>query len=163
MLGSFQAKIKKVVLTQLTQGVSPESLALSCALAFVLGTFPVVGATTVLIFFMAVYLRLNQPIMQMLNYALTPVHLLLLPVFLRLGEWVLGVPPISFNPSVMMSELKADPSLFFSNYGMAALHASLAWLLTAPLVGVILFLVLKPLFKRIQRHSVLRDTKKGGS
>ena len=149
-------KFKEVVSSQLTQGVSPHSLALSCALAFVLGTFPIVGATTIIIFFVALYLSLNQPIMQALNYALTPVHLILLPVFLRIGEWILNEPPITINPLTMVSQFTSDWRLFLSQYGMAGLHAVLAWALIAPVVGVVIFYSLRPVFEKIQRKYTLR-------
>ncbi|KYG65715.1 hypothetical protein AZI86_01160 [Bdellovibrio bacteriovorus] len=153
---SWMKKFKEVVLNQLTQGVSPHSLALSCALAVALATFPAFGVTTIIIFFTALYLNLNQPIMQALNYAMTPVHLLMLPIFLRIGEWILGEPPVPINPVKIVSDFNGDWGLFFSQYGMAALHAMLAWALIAPIAGIIIFYSLRPLFERIQRRYRLR-------
>jgi hypothetical protein len=74
------------VVAQLRQGITPEQIALTLALATVLGIFPILGATTILCGTAALLLRLNQPLIQAANYLLTPLHLALLLPFYRAGE-----------------------------------------------------------------------------
>ena len=57
----LRARLLDPLARQLTQGVSPARLALALALGIVLGTLPVLGATTVLCALAGVTLRLNQP------------------------------------------------------------------------------------------------------
>jgi uncharacterized protein (DUF2062 family) len=46
--GFFHRRIVAPILALLTQGITPEKIALSLALGIVLGVFPVLGSTTVL-------------------------------------------------------------------------------------------------------------------
>ena len=50
------------------RGMSPEAMALSIALGFVLGVFPVPGCPTLLCALAALALRLNGPAVQAVNY-----------------------------------------------------------------------------------------------
>lgn len=148
-------KVRELIGVQLRQGVSPQGLALTCSIAAVLATFPIVGATTLVCILIGVALKLNQPLMQTVNYLMTPVHLLLLPIFVKIGEWLVGAEPISLNPQAMMHELMTDWRLFLSDYGLAGLHAILAWCLLAPVAGVLLYQLLLRIFIRLKRQSHL--------
>src|SRR5512145_1002136 len=77
---------------QLTQGVTPRALALSLAVGFGLGTFPVLGATAILCAVAAAALRLNHPAIQLVNFIAYPLQLLLLVPLLRAGAALLGAP-----------------------------------------------------------------------
>lgn len=80
----WRARLRCAIVEQLTQGVTPQRIALTLTLALgaLLGVFPVLGATTVLCTAAALWLRLNQP----LNAVLSPLHLLLLYPFCRAGS-----------------------------------------------------------------------------
>jgi uncharacterized protein (DUF2062 family) len=145
-------RLKVLIMTQLTQGTSVKSLALSGAIALTLGTFPVAGATTIVIFFTALYLRLNQPLMQTLNQMMTPLFLIMLPIYVRVGEWIVGAPPVSINPRVIIDLFFSDWRLFFAEYGWAAVHAILAWTIIAPPLGFVVYFALLKSFSRIQRR-----------
>lgn len=149
-------KIRELIRAQLVQGVTPRGLALTCAMALVLSTFPLLGTTTFLCLMFGMALKLNQPVMQALNYAMTPVHLLLVPVFLKIGERVVGAEPVSLNPQLVMAEFFTDWKLFLEHYGMAGLHAILAWTLIAPAVGFVVFFVLNAVFTKLKKQQELR-------
>ena len=78
----LKAKIGDPIVQQLTQGLSPEKIALTVAVGLTIAVNPIIGTTTILCFFAAWALRLNQPIIQAINwssYALAaaadlPVH-----------------------------------------------------------------------------------------
>eukprot|EP01034_Spumella_vulgaris_P003768 gene3768-4823_t len=61
------------VLAQLRQGITPEKIALTAALGAVIAVFPILGSTTVLCGLVAWGLRLNQPIIQLVNYLCYPL------------------------------------------------------------------------------------------
>jgi uncharacterized protein (DUF2062 family) len=141
-------KIREVLEQQLKQGVTPDRLALACAVGGALSVFPVLGTTTVLCATAGYWLRLNQPVLHTLNILMAPGQLILLPVYLRMGEWVTTSAPIAFNPKILMEEFFADPLLFVHNYGWATAHGVLAWVILTPFPCWLLYLVLKKLLIR---------------
>lgn len=145
-------KFKALFKEQLTQGVTPHSLALSCALAMVISTFPFAGTTWIIIAVLAFTLKLNQPLVQGLNQLLTPFWLLMLPVYLRIGEWIVGAKPISVNPSTILEQATHNWKDVLINYGMAGVHASLAWLIVGPAVGFLVYRGSLPIFENLQKN-----------
>jgi hypothetical protein len=69
--------------------MTPDTLALSLILGFLLGLFPVYGCPTLFCIAAAASLKLNLPTLQMANYASTPLQLGLLVVFHQAGERLL--------------------------------------------------------------------------
>lgn len=144
-------RVRRFLTEQLRQGTSPGALATTCAVGVVIAIFPTLGATTLLCLFAGVTFKLNQPILQAINYALSPVQLLMIPVFLKLGAWVCRVPAVSVNPQIMISEFWQDSAKFFSDYGWAGLQAILAWGLLAPIIFFMSRMVVSKIIKRVQR------------
>src|SRR3546814_7024009 len=56
------------VVAQLRQGITPERIALTLALASIISVFPILCSTTLLCALVAAWLRLNQPLIQLANY-----------------------------------------------------------------------------------------------
>src|SRR5215469_16830461 len=69
----------------LLEGISPQRLALTLALGFVLGCIPLVGVPTWICIAVAVVFRLNLPAIQVANYAAMPFQLALVVPLIRLG------------------------------------------------------------------------------
>jgi uncharacterized protein (DUF2062 family) len=134
---------------QLTQGVSPARLAAALALGLVVGTFPVLGATTLLCGAAALALRLNQPAVQVANYAAYPLQLALFIPFFQAGAWLFGAPPVGYTLSQVQGELTADLSGTVARYAAANLRAVGAWAVVAPVVAAALYPVLKALLTRL--------------
>jgi uncharacterized protein (DUF2062 family) len=136
---------------QLTQGVSPSKLALALALGLVVGVIPVLGVTTALCALLAVALRLNQPAIQVANYLAYPAQLLLFIPAFQAGAWLFGRPPITFSLAQLQAELKADALGTLGRYAVDNLRALAAWGLLTPLVGGLLYLLLRWLLSRLPR------------
>ncbi|MES2854582.1 MAG: DUF2062 domain-containing protein [Bdellovibrionota bacterium] len=149
MFEKAKAQLKK----QLTQGATPRELALTVAFAVVLGVFPLIGFTTLLCFAFALVFRLNQPIIQVLNYVVAPLQLILIPVFLMIGEFLFGAEHTSINPVKMVEAFSNDWRGFLVEYGMAGAYAVFAWSICAPIGGFIIFRVMKPLLERMKRKA----------
>ena len=77
----------------LRQGITPEKIALSIALGAVLGIFPVLGSTTILCVAAAYVLRLNLPAIQLVNFLIYPLQLILFLPFLQAGSRITGSAP----------------------------------------------------------------------
>jgi len=149
---SWRARVRRLVVEQLTQGVTPRRIAFTIALGTLLSLFPLLGTTTVLCTLAAWALRLNQPVIQLVNALLAPLQLLLLFPFYRAGEWLFRQPPVPiFDLAELAARFGADPLRFLQDYGMIALYGIVVWLLLAPLVGALLYLALRPVLEGLAR------------
>lgn len=119
-------------MAQLTQGVSPEKLALTIALGIMISIFPILGATTALCALAGIALRLNQPIIQLVNYLAYPLQLALLIPFYRAGEHMLGRAPIPLSIPLLFERFRADFMQFLRDFGMIAVGGIIIWLIVAP-------------------------------
>jgi len=116
------------------RGVAPETMALSVALAMLLGVFPVYGCPTLLCAGAALLLRLNLPAMQLVNLLTSPLQLALLVPFGRLGGRWVHVPAAAVaHPSVWQ---------IAAGLGAALIHAVTGWCMVAAPLGMVLWLTL---------------------
>ena len=149
-MSALRARLLDPLARQLTQGVSPGRLALALALGIVLGTFPVLGATTALCALAGVALRLNQPAIQVANYVAYPLQLALFLPFFRAGAWLFGAPPVPFTLADVKASLARDAWGTVAAYAGANLRAVVAWALVAPVAAAALRLALRPLLARLR-------------
>lgn len=151
----WQRRLIGPIVAQLRQGITPEKIALTLALATVLGVFPILGATTLLCGIAAAALRLNQPLIQVSNYLLTPLHVALLLPFYRAGETLFGQEHVPiFSVKDLITRFEASPLQFFADYGMVGLYGIAVWCLVAPFVALLLYLMLRPLLRGLSKRVV---------
>lgn len=134
---------------QLTQGVTPGRLALALSLGAMFGVIPVLGVTTLLCGVVAATLRLNQPAMQVANFAAYPVQLALFVPFFHAGARLFSQPPLNLTVAQLRAEVHADRWGTMVHYAGANLRAVVAWAVLAPLVAGVLFVVLRPVLRRV--------------
>ena len=142
--GFWQRRLIQPIRNQLTQGVSPRSLSVGVAAGSLCGIFPVLGTTTVLTTLVAAGFRLNQPVMQAINWLAYPLQLLLIPLFIRGGEFLFGADPISFSIPEMMAMFADSPGAFLSQFKMTFVHCIVAWLVVVPVLGGLIALASYP-------------------
>ncbi len=104
---SAKKRVDAVIVQQLTQGLSAEKIALTIAVGVCIAIIPIVGATTILSFAAAWALRLNQPIIQTINWSSYALQLLLIFPFIRLGEWIFRAPRLGLSLDQMVALVKA--------------------------------------------------------
>ena len=109
--GFFLRRIARPIVELLRQGVTPEKMALSIALGVALGLFPVLGTTTALCALAALILRLNLPAIQIVNYFVYPLQIVLLIPFFRLGEKLFGAPRLPLSAAEIQPPERADSQL----------------------------------------------------
>lgn len=134
----------------LTQGVTPDKLAATLAVGTVCSFFPFLGTTAALNLGVGLWLRMNQPVLQTLNQLLGPIHVVMILVYVRLGEMLWRAPEADRFSIVDMVRAFADLSFgdFLQRFGWAGVHAFTAWALTAPLLFAVLYFPLRPLLRR---------------
>ena len=156
----WKRHVVDLIVAQLRQGITPEKIALTLTLGAVLSVFPIIGSTTLLCAGVALWLRLNQPIIQLVNYLCYPLQFLLLIPLYRAGEW-LGAPHLTLSIPQLMERFKAGPLQFIADFAWVALGGVGAWCLIAPLVGAAIYFVLRPPLRLLAARTVGRTESKG--
>lgn len=145
----WRERIVALLVAQFTQGVTPQKISLTIALGLSLGIFPILGATTSLCAIAGICLKLNQPVIQLVNYLVSPLQLMLIFVFVRIGEWLLRAPHVSFSLPELFRKFHESPVNFFREFGLTGLHGIIAWLIIAPFVAASLYLILLSPLKKL--------------
>jgi len=132
----------------LRQGISPRRLALSTAIAIVVGNIPVLGVSTILCTFIALIFRLNLPAIQLVQAAMAPTQVLLLIPLVRLGEWMLREPPQAVSIKAALALMSSGVWHAIVVLRDAIFHALFAWALLAPFCIYVIYRLLTPVFER---------------
>lgn len=147
----WQRRVRDPIVAQLTQGITPKKIALTIAVGSAVALFPILGTTTLLCFLVAIALRLNQPITQLINQALWPAHLPAIYLCMNLGGRLFGVSYVDLNFRHMGELLWDSPAHFLQEFGVAGLHAIAGWCLLAPFYIAAVYYVTLPLTRGITR------------
>lgn len=123
-------------MAQLTQGLTPEKVALTIAIGSTIAMFPILGTTTLICLLVGVFMKLNQPIIQAANYGVTPLHIPFLYYSFRWGEQLFNVPHTRLEMHAMRRMLIEHPVQFLQEYSVNALHAIVVWAILAPFWGI---------------------------
>lgn len=145
--------MKQKAAAWLREGISPQRLALTLALGFVLGCIPLVGLPTGLCMVLALVFRLNLPAIQAANYLAMPFQLALMVPLVRIGAKLfpgsgaaLDVSTLAQSPWQMLQHSSGD---VVAQLGLMAGQALLAWLLLAIPVVAVLTVALTGVLRRV--------------
>ncbi|REJ81103.1 MAG: DUF2062 domain-containing protein [Acidobacteria bacterium] len=137
----WRQRVMKTLVGLLRVGVTPEELARALALGATLGLLPTVGTTTAACLLIGGPLRLNQVAAQLSNYAVTPIQILLILPFLRLGETVLGVDRrFPLSAAEIARRVEESGFGFTLELGLSVVHALVGWACVAPAVFALVWL-----------------------
>ena len=93
-------------------------------------------------------LRLNQPIIQTINWSSYALQLLMIFPFIRLGEKLFRAPRLHLSLDELVAMGKADPLGTLSQLGSTIGHAVVAWALVAPLIVAAAYYGSRPALRR---------------
>lgn len=136
-------RVKKL----LREGLTPRRLALGLALSLTIAVFPVFLLPAAACGLLAVILRLNQPVMQAVNYVAGPVQILLFIPFMRLGEHVFDLQAFPLSLGALRGFLDEGILHTFYKLSSAIGRAAAGWAIFAPF-GLVLFYVILLLLLR---------------
>jgi uncharacterized protein (DUF2062 family) len=149
----LQQKVVEPIINLLKQGITPERIALSIAVGVALGVFPVLGSTTVLCAVAALLLRLNLPAIQIVNWLVYPLQIVLLLPFIRMGEAIYRASPLPLNTAQLLALVRAGAWAATKQLWRSGIHAITAWTLVAPLGALVIYSVLAPLLRRARSQT----------
>lgn len=139
----------------LNQGLEPNQIAWCISLGLVFGVFPMIGITTILVALIALVFRLNIVLIQLIQWLLAPLQLLLLIPFFQLGQYCFGGNGEVINMELLKSTW--DKGWFDATILIINLHkqAIFVWILFAIPSVLFIFVVSKFSIKMIGRRKSL--------
>jgi uncharacterized protein (DUF2062 family) len=145
--GFVQRNIFNPLISLLKQGITAEKLAFSMALGITIGSFPILGTTTIICTAIALAFRLNFPAVQIGNWLAYPLQIVLMVPFMMMGEHLFG------SGIITSSQTFAQLSLSDLHSGMrlmtqTAFHGIILWSVIAPFMLGSLYLLFLPLFRK---------------
>jgi uncharacterized protein (DUF2062 family) len=148
---AWRRRTLDVIVAQLRQGVSADKIALTLAIGLIFGLFPIFGTTSALCVLAALWLKLNQPMIQLVNWFAAPLQLPGIYLFVRIGERLTHSAPVQFSIPGLVQQFRASPLQFLRLFGMTGVRAVLAWLLIAPIIAVVVYVALLAPLRRLAR------------
>ena len=146
----LQHRVVQPIVRLLRMGITPEKIALSLAFGVVLGTFPVLGSTTILCTLAVFVFGLNFAAIQTVNYFVYPLQLALLVPLLRAGRILFRAAPLPFRLAEILAMVRASPWGAIRVLWVATLHAIVAWLILAVPMILLLNAMLRPALRRLR-------------
>ena len=152
--GFWQRRVVRPIIGQFTLGITPDRIAATLAVGTACSVFPFFGFTTLLNVGAGLALKLNHPILHVINQLLGPVQLMLILVYVRIGEtvWHAAGERITIH-EIVTTFREASLEAFLQRFGWAGVHALTAWVITTPLLVAAIYLTLRPLLRRLQKGS----------
>jgi uncharacterized protein (DUF2062 family) len=154
----WHRRVRAPVIALFTQGITPDKVAATFAVGTACSLFPFLGFTSLLNLVVGGWLKLNQPILQTLNQLLGPLQLVMIAVYVRLGERIWGVSADRFSIAEMLRTFReATWNEFLQRFGWAGIHALTAWTVTTPVLIFALYRLLRPALRRIAEQRLRSD------
>jgi uncharacterized protein (DUF2062 family) len=149
-----RAALTAALVKALNQGTSPGELAFTCSLGVVIGLLPVWGVTTLVCFVLSLVLRLNLVVIQLVNYLVVPLQLVLLVPFIRAGAWMTGQRAFAYTLEELMILFKEKPVVLLQEAGLAVALGVVCWLVAAVPVFFLLYFPLRLGFGRLRQREL---------
>jgi uncharacterized protein (DUF2062 family) len=145
-------KLKTKIVDLLRQGTSPNEISLTIVLGMALGTIPILGTTTLFCAVAASALRLNLPLMLLVNYIIYPVQLLIYIPLMLLGAGLLDNSLKSLTIATVYTMLRSDmlgtiQRLFWANLG-----AVLIWGVISLPLGFVFYAMAQRLMRNFHKR-----------
>ena len=143
-------RLTRLILSLLSQGITPHKVALTLVLGVLLGVMPIIGASTALCAVAALALGLNLPLIQLVNYLVYPLQFLLLIPFVQVGQWLFRQPPLPFTLTDIKAKMEAGLWRAIVELWGYAMHGLVAWAILGSVTGLVAYALLLPLLRRAE-------------
>lgn len=150
---SFKEKINEKlvqpVLAFLKQGMTPHKLALALAVGFCIGLFPVIGVTTLFCLVAAFILKVNMAAIQLVNYVVYPLQIILILPLMKLGSFLANINPVPYTVEELIEMMSANFLGTLEVLWVATVLGIMAWVIVIIPISILLYFVLKLAFIRL--------------
>jgi len=143
-------QLRQTLQSQLAQGLDQRRLAAALALGISFGLLPCFFGASLLCALFAAQFRLNQLIVQLVNYLLYPVQLFLLLPYFKLGTLLFPGQGSPHDLAQLIPLVRAAPLEFMQQLWRVNLQAIGVWLLTLPLLWWISFHLALSVLQRLK-------------
>jgi uncharacterized protein (DUF2062 family) len=123
----------------MAEGTSPQKLSMTIAMGIILGLFPLIGATSLLCLGASFALGLNKVFIQMVNYLVYPVQLVLFIPLIKTGNQVFNFTGSTVDYQNLLYIFKTDTLAAMGEFGYLLLSAILLWLIAALPLSILLY------------------------
>ncbi len=137
------------IIELLKQGVTPEKMTLTITFGILLGTFPILGSTTLLCTIAVFLLRLNLPAIQLVNFLVYPLQIALMVVFFQAGNILWGTGEMAFSMEAALTLVRNDFWQAIQMLWRAMLGAVFVWGMVAPIAGTIIYFTIRPIVAKL--------------
>lgn len=139
------------------EGIPSEKLALSVSIGIIGGTFPIIGLASVVCLILTLLFKQNIVIVQVTNYLVYPLQIILLLPLLRIGNSVLASNHIELTLNQIVSAFQIGVLHGINELGIILLYGALAWVVVAGPALLILYLIFLVFFKRVKQIKLKRS------
>ena len=146
-MNSSIKKYWKKVLLVFKQGLAPRDLALSITIALLISVFPILGVDAIILTCIAIPLRLNLPIMIVVNYAATPLKFFTLIPFISFGGLVFGTDHTLLSYDAIKTSFEQGFFYTLNSLMFELICGMVGWLVFAVPVALVGFYLLKGILK----------------
>lgn len=133
----------------LRTGLSPVKLALSFSIGICLGLTPIPGTSTLTCAIAAIYFRLNLGAIQLINYIVYPLQILLIYPFFKAGAFITGSEIFSGTAAEISGKFHSHFWESMSELGFTAVAAVAIWAIISIPTGILLYKVSLPIFRKL--------------
>lgn len=151
---NFALKLKEEIKKAILEGFTPKKIALSISVGIVFGTIPFC-ISTFLCTLAGIILKLNQPLIQFINFIVFPLQILFFIPYLKIGEILFGQKPIPLNFSEIKEIFELSTKMFILKLGKTIIIALSGWIILSPLIFLLTFqfsyILIKKFKKGVQR------------
>lgn len=147
-------RLQKLVSELLQQGLSSRQLALAFAVGATIGVLPTVWGTSLLCMVVACCFGLNQVVVQIANYLVYPMQIVLFIPFFKLGGVIFSARNIPENLGELSVMMQSVPLEMTHKLWQANLQAAVIWLISSPLLMTMSYSISLLLVKNFQRDSL---------
>lgn len=132
----------------LKTGLSPDKLAQSFSFGVILGLMPLPGSSLTCTL-ASILFRLNFGAIQLINYMVAPVQLVLLIPFYKAGAAITGSDVMKGSFDDIANRFKTDLWAMLYELGSTAVAAVAIWAVISVPLGIVLYRVSLPVFRRL--------------
>ncbi len=135
MFGKFvSTRLIMPIQNEINRGLSLHEVSLCISLGLVIALCPILGVTTGICAIFAYLLKLNQVVIQIVNYACYPIQIICFLPFIKMGQMIFQPNTNLPNLDTMLTTLENSPVEFFSQFSAQILYGAIAWMGVAILI-----------------------------